>query len=59
MYYIFFMQNKKLLFAIIFCALAFFQTVQAERITFATWNIRFANAEDFRLFSEKKEIVLL
>jgi len=46
MYYIFFMQNKKLLFSIIFCALAFFQTVQAERITFATWNIRFANAED-------------
>ena len=46
MYYIFFMQNKRLLFAIIFGALALFQTAQAERITFATWNIRFANAED-------------
>ena len=41
-----FMQNKRFLFAIILVAFAFFQTAQAERITFATWNIRFANAED-------------
>ena len=40
------MQNKRFLFAFILVAFAFFQTAQAERITFATWNIRFANAED-------------
>jgi endonuclease/exonuclease/phosphatase family metal-dependent hydrolase len=40
------MQNKRFLFVIILVALAFVQTALAERITFATWNIRFANEED-------------
>lgn len=41
-----FMQNKRFLFVIILVALAFVQTALAERITFATWNIRYANEED-------------
>ncbi len=40
------MQNKRFLFVIILVALAFVQTALAERITFATWNIRVANEED-------------
>jgi len=46
MSYIFYMLNKRFLFALIFIAAALFQTAYAERITFATWNIRFANADD-------------
>jgi len=41
-----FMQNKRFLFVIILVALAFVQTALAERITFATWNIRYASEED-------------
>ena len=40
------MQNKRFLFVIILVALAFVQTALAERITFATWNIRYASEED-------------